>query len=531
MSDNGRPRAATYARVSTWDKHGDSIESQQDLNRVACEQRGYELVAEYVDRSVSGAEMHAPDLERALGDARQGHWQILVTRELDRFARSLAKQLVKESEFREAGAVVEYAIEEYEDSPHGRLIKHVRAIIADYEREKVRERIVRGRARSAALGNVFVAGNAPLGYDIATVEQGGREIRTLAINEDEAYWIRRIYEWYVYGDERDGEPPLSDGRIAQRLTAQRVPTKWDREGRGRRTIRQPGYWSTSAVQRVLTSSTYMGRWPFTEDGAEVVVPVPAIIGDDLWERAQRRRARAASRSPRSTRYDYLLRGRLYCDVCGYRISARAVHTHKRIYYYYRCCGANDRDDLRHNCASGNYRVEPVDARVWEALKILISDPELVAQHVQAQQNAATLDRLEADLALAGRQVDESQARLKRLLALTIEGQYSQEIFLEQQRALEAEIARRVDERDRWAAQLAAAVDRVTRASSVKAHLERVQAALEHADADFQRRRWLVEVLDVEVRLRTYDDNTRQALLFVDGEHVADVELPSRRHKS
>ncbi|MFQ5611812.1 MAG: recombinase family protein, partial [Anaerolineae bacterium] len=47
------------------------------------------------------------------------------------------------------------ALGEYDDSPEGRLNKHIRATIAEYEREKIRERMVRGRRQAAKSGSVF----------------------------------------------------------------------------------------------------------------------------------------------------------------------------------------------------------------------------------------------------------------------------------------------------------------------------------------------------------------------------------------
>jgi DNA invertase Pin-like site-specific DNA recombinase len=52
------------------------------------------------DRGASGADWSLPKLNQALDMARAGEFDVFVTRELDRFARSLAKQLVIEGEFK-----------------------------------------------------------------------------------------------------------------------------------------------------------------------------------------------------------------------------------------------------------------------------------------------------------------------------------------------------------------------------------------------------------------------------------------------
>jgi len=55
----------------------------------------------------------------------------------------LAKQILVEREFNNAGVSVEYAIGAYDDSSEGILQKHIRAIIAEYE--QISERMTIGK--------------------------------------------------------------------------------------------------------------------------------------------------------------------------------------------------------------------------------------------------------------------------------------------------------------------------------------------------------------------------------------------------
>jgi DNA invertase Pin-like site-specific DNA recombinase len=61
-------RAAIYARVSTSDQ--DREMQLGDLRRMA-EARGFEVVEEYVDRAISGANDRRPALDRLMADARR----------------------------------------------------------------------------------------------------------------------------------------------------------------------------------------------------------------------------------------------------------------------------------------------------------------------------------------------------------------------------------------------------------------------------------------------------------------------------
>jgi site-specific DNA recombinase len=107
-------RAVLYARVSSDDrgKDGRNLAGQLRMCREYAQKHGWTVVAALAedDRGASGASLGLPQLDRALSMARDGLFDTLVTRELDRFARSLAKQLVVETEFQRAGVRIVYVL-------------------------------------------------------------------------------------------------------------------------------------------------------------------------------------------------------------------------------------------------------------------------------------------------------------------------------------------------------------------------------------------------------------------------------------
>jgi site-specific DNA recombinase len=175
-------RAVLYARVSGDDrgKEGRNLASQLEMCRQYAQEQSWEVVTELAedDRGASGASFELPELGRALEMAEAGDIDVLAVRELDRLSRNLAKQLVVEEELNRHNVKVEYVLEEYADTPEGRLNKHIRATIAEFEREKITERMLRGRRNKVKAGSVLVAGRPPFGYDVAEVN--GRT--TLVIN-------------------------------------------------------------------------------------------------------------------------------------------------------------------------------------------------------------------------------------------------------------------------------------------------------------------------------------------------------------
>ena len=160
-------RAVLYARVSGDDRgqDGRNLAGQLDMCRQYAREQDWPVVAELAedDRGASGASLELPQLSQVVSMAKEGDFEILVVRELDRLSRNLAKQLFVEVELRRHGVEVEYAMADYPDTPEGRLNKHIRATIAEFEREKITERMSRGRRQKVEAGNVLVAGRPPTG--------------------------------------------------------------------------------------------------------------------------------------------------------------------------------------------------------------------------------------------------------------------------------------------------------------------------------------------------------------------------------
>ena len=97
-------RAAVYARVSTLG-HGQSPEMQLVELREQCSRRGWQIVGEYVDAGVSGANDRRPELDRLMQDAHKRKFDVVTVWKFDRFARSVSDLLRALDTFRVLGSV------------------------------------------------------------------------------------------------------------------------------------------------------------------------------------------------------------------------------------------------------------------------------------------------------------------------------------------------------------------------------------------------------------------------------------------
>ena len=149
MSDRPARLAAIYARVSTVDQEPEN--QLAELRRYA-EVRGW-AIEEYVDRGVSGAKDRRPALDRLVADARRRRFDVIVVWRLDRLGRNLRHLITLLEEFQTLGvAFVSLAEGIDATTPAGRLQMHVLGAIAEFERERIRERILAGLRRARAHG-------------------------------------------------------------------------------------------------------------------------------------------------------------------------------------------------------------------------------------------------------------------------------------------------------------------------------------------------------------------------------------------
>ncbi len=141
----------SYARVSTLEQN---LDLQKDaLARAGCEQT-------FEDRE-SGAKTERPGLARALEALRPG--DTLVVWKLDRLGRSLKHLVETVQNLNERGVGFKSLQESIDTTTSGgKLVFHVFAALAEFERDIIRERTQAGLAAARARGR---QGGRPPGRD------------------------------------------------------------------------------------------------------------------------------------------------------------------------------------------------------------------------------------------------------------------------------------------------------------------------------------------------------------------------------
>lgn len=146
----------------------------------------------YVDEGITGTSAKKrPQFMKMLDDAQSGEFQLILTREVSRFARNTVDTLQYTRLLKAMGVEVFFINDNIRTfDGDGELRLTIMATLAQDESRKTSIRVKSGQQTSMENGTFYGNGNI-LGYD-----RNGKE---LVINPEQARTVRKIYDWYLDG--------------------------------------------------------------------------------------------------------------------------------------------------------------------------------------------------------------------------------------------------------------------------------------------------------------------------------------------
>ena len=362
--------AVAYLRRST-DKQEQSLGDQRSEIARFANERGYDMVGEYVDDAISGTSASKrPGFRRMINDAKRGNFRAVIVWNSDRFSRGD----VTETEhfrylLREAGVTLLSVTEDYlhRDGIDGDILRAVKQFQNRQFSISLSQNTLRGQM-SSVMGQSDPGRMTPYGYDREIVGPDGNMLYRVRFLEggERAVFDRNGALSATYAK---GQTLRKPGKECTARLVLGDPTRVDAvkdafamclDGTGfkgiadefnRRGLLSPKgrLWAFTTVKAMLENPVYRGdlvwnrrteskfyalkqgrtdtmkgrhesgRVVYTDPDDWVVIPdaVPAIIERDDWERAQvmiARRAQAkGGRGKQSNRW--LLSGLLRCGDC------------------------------------------------------------------------------------------------------------------------------------------------------------------------------------------------------------------------
>ena len=234
LDRNRERKAVFYGRVST--EHEAQLAALENQMQWYEDQAKYHpnwtVLDKYIDEGITGTQAKKrPAFMQMIEDAKRGDFDLIVTREVCRFARNTVDTLVMTRELKNFGVEV-YFVEDniWTMDGDGELRLTIMATLAQEESRKISERVRAGQKISRDNGVLYGSGNI-IGYD--------RVNGTYVINEDQAETVRMIFDLYLEG--------LGETKICKELCRRQR-----KDGHGNVS------WSVSKISRILRNATYMG---------------------------------------------------------------------------------------------------------------------------------------------------------------------------------------------------------------------------------------------------------------------------------
>lgn len=411
-------RVAIYVRVSGEnDDRTASLDSQTEACQKWCSSRGIKDWEVYTENK-SGFTLQRPSLERLREGVRCGRFNRVLVYAVDRLAREQTHTFILLDEIVRHGCDLKSCTEEVENTAEGKFMLSVRAFMAEVEREKIRERTMRGKRKMLESGRLLRPSIMKYGFKFG---EDGR----YHIDEPNASVVRRIFQMAAEG--------MSYRSILVKLTSEGIFGRYE------------GDWQAASIGQVVNCKHYKGEYingkgePYPFAFAD-----DPIVDPDLWEKANV--AGAAREHKRSLARNklrfHLLRGVVFCG-CGRRCY---IVTGGRCRFYYYGCASQAMPVLikgvrQSPCESyKRFKEEDLNEAVWKAvLPVITTEERLRAAYDMATAAAPTespKDKLVAEI----RKLEQNKKKVKAsLLNMSLRGEVSEGV-VEAMVAIEKRIA-------------------------------------------------------------------------------------------
>ena len=322
--------------------------------------------------------------------------------------------------FDEAGVRLVSTSENIDQTPGGMLLHGIMSSIAEFYSRNLANEVIKGMGEKARNGGTL--GKAPLGYiNVRARDENGREIRTIALDEERAPLIRLAFTEYATGQ-------WTTKRLAAHLHDRGLTTV--------PTARKPAKAVSGAqLHRMLRHPYYKGTISF--QGVEYPGAHDPLVDEETWSQVQ---AVLDSHrfGERERQHNHHLKTTVYCGLCGARLLVQNTRNSKGDLYPYFICAKRQRT---HDCAFRAVLIDVVEERMsalYRTIQLSSQDRQLVEQYVREELHRLERDKDRTIRSLTTRRTNIEDKR-RRLMHAHYEGAIPLDLLKEEQTQLTSEL--------------------------------------------------------------------------------------------
>ena len=421
-------RAVSYIRVSTREQaqrggseEGFSLPAQREANKRKAQSMGALVVKEFADRGESARSANRPELQKMLAYLKEdGGIDYVIVHKLDRLARNRADDVEINRAFEEAGVRLVSTSENIDQTPGGMLLHGIMSSIAEFYSRNLANEVIKGMGEKARNGGTL--GKAPLGYvNVRARDENGREVRTIALDEERAPLVRLAFTEYATGNWTVSQLakhlntlglsiPSTPRRCAKPITATRL-------------------------HEILRHPYYKGIVTF--QGVEYPGKHEPLVDSQTWQTVQ---AILASRrnGERQRIHNHFLKSTIVCGQCGARLSVQNAKNSKGTIYPYFVCARRCR---LHDCTFKAVLIDVVEDRIvdlYRTIQLSAADRTQIEHYLHDELSQIEGDKAKAVRSLTTRRTNLEDKR-RRLMHAHYEGAIPLDLLKEEQAKLTSEL--------------------------------------------------------------------------------------------
>ena len=439
-----KKRVAAYCRVSTDNEdQANSFESQQRYFRQYIERNpDWELYEIFADEGISGTNTKKrKEFNRMIACAKNGDFDLIITKEISRFARNTLDSIYYTRDLKKHGVGVIFMndnINTLDGDAELRLA--IMSSIAQEESRKTSERVKWGQKRQMEQGVVF--GRSMLGYDV----KGGK----MYINEEGAKIVRLIFHKFV----KEGK---GTHVIARELREEGIAPMRVKE------------WQNTVILRVIRNEKYCGdlvqKKTYTPDflshekkynrGQEEFVIIKdhhePIVSRELFDEANRildeKSLSQEGKAKHSSRYPFS--GKIKCGCCGASYVARyKTRRDGSRYKAWRCNEAakhgsphTDKAGNKVGCSGISIRNEDATHIMYLVMKELkLNQTKITDKLISVIEPIIAMDWTGTDIEKLKGRMDTIEEKRTKLIDIYMSGDITKEEFHAARSKCDAEIS-------------------------------------------------------------------------------------------
>ena len=399
-------RAVSYIRVSTREQaqrggseEGFSLPAQREANKRKAQSMGALVVKEFADRGESARSANRPELQKMLAYLKEdGGIDYVIVHKLDRLARNRADDVEINRAFEEAGVRLVSTSENIDQTPGGMLLHGIMSSIAEFYSRNLANEVIKGMGEKARNGGTL--GKAPLGYvNVRGRDENGREVRTVALDEERAPLVRLAFTEYATGNWTVRQ--LAEHLNNRGLT---IPP----------TARKPtNPVSVRLLQTLLRNPYYKGVISF--QGVEYAGAHEPLVDAVTWQTVQDILT-AHANGERQRMHNHHLKSTIVCGLCGARLLVQHATSRTSSTYHYFVCARRHRV---HDCTFKAVLIDEVEARVaelYQQIRLSSDDRRDIERYLRAEFEHIQANRQQDIQRLTTRQQQLEDQRHKLLKA-------------------------------------------------------------------------------------------------------------------